>query len=187
MSISKRLRYEVLRRDNFTCRYCGAAAPEVALEVDHIVPVALGGRDDPTNLATACADCNGGKSSVPPNAEQVADANAINLQWAQAMRDAARQMEAEADLWDADVDAFDTEWSRWKYNDGTSPARPADWRQRIRHMRRSGLPTRTMLELVETAMSHHQVKDEWAYFVGCCMRRVDAIQEQASRNMRRGS
>lgn len=56
MAISKRLRFEVLRRDNHMCRYCGRGAPDVALTVDHVVPVALGGHSDPTNLVTACVD-----------------------------------------------------------------------------------------------------------------------------------
>jgi len=61
-SVSKSLRFEVLARDGFKCRYCGRAAPEVALHVDHIIPRAGGGRNDTGNLATACADCNHGKS-----------------------------------------------------------------------------------------------------------------------------
>ena len=35
MAVSKRLRYEILRRDNFACHYCGAAAPDVKLNADH--------------------------------------------------------------------------------------------------------------------------------------------------------
>lgn len=57
MAVSKRTRFEVLRRDNHTCRYCGQAAPDVKLTVDHVTPVALGGTDDPANLVTACAEC----------------------------------------------------------------------------------------------------------------------------------
>ena len=41
MALSKRLRYEILRRDNHTCRYCGASAPDVTLTVDHVVPCLL--------------------------------------------------------------------------------------------------------------------------------------------------
>lgn len=36
MAVSKRLRYEILRRGNHTCRYCGASAPDVPLRVDHV-------------------------------------------------------------------------------------------------------------------------------------------------------
>jgi 5-methylcytosine-specific restriction endonuclease McrA len=55
-------RYSVLARDEFTCRYCGAKAPDVRLVVDHIVPVSKGGTDEPANLITACEPCNAGKS-----------------------------------------------------------------------------------------------------------------------------
>ncbi|WP_075737496.1 HNH endonuclease [Streptomyces acidiscabies] len=64
MAVSKRLRYEILRRDNHTCRYCGASAPDVPLRVDHVTPVALGGTDTPDNLVAACEPCNSGKSST---------------------------------------------------------------------------------------------------------------------------
>jgi 5-methylcytosine-specific restriction endonuclease McrA len=63
MAVSKRLRYEILRRDNHTCKYCGATAPTVPLRVDHVTPVALGGTDTPDNLVTSCEPCNSGKSS----------------------------------------------------------------------------------------------------------------------------
>ena len=61
-SLSKSIRFEVFKRDSFTCQYCGAKAPDVILEVDHIKPVAKGGTDDILNLITACRDCNRGKS-----------------------------------------------------------------------------------------------------------------------------
>lgn len=73
MPVSKRLRYEILRRDNHACRYCGATAPDVKLNVDHVIPQALGGTDTPDNLVTACADCNAGKTSSMPDALTVAD------------------------------------------------------------------------------------------------------------------
>lgn len=63
MSLSVRVRFEVFKRDSFTCQYCGKHPPDVLLEVDHIVPRAAGGTDDITNLTTACKECNGGKSS----------------------------------------------------------------------------------------------------------------------------
>lgn len=59
--LSKMTRFEVLKRDSFTCQYCGAKAPDVLLEVDHIIPVAEGGTDDIVNLITSCRDCNRGK------------------------------------------------------------------------------------------------------------------------------
>ena len=60
-AISKKLRFEVFKRDNFTCQYCGKTAPDVILEVDHINPVKNGGDNNIMNLITACFDCNRGK------------------------------------------------------------------------------------------------------------------------------
>lgn len=66
MAVTKRLRYEVLRRDNYTCRYCGASAPEVLLEIDHVVPRSAGGTDARENLQVLCDSCNAGKSASMP-------------------------------------------------------------------------------------------------------------------------
>lgn len=64
MAVSKRTRFEVIKRDKFTCRYCGRKSPEIILEVDHITPVCEGGSDDPINLATSCWECNRGKAGI---------------------------------------------------------------------------------------------------------------------------
>lgn len=59
-----KLRFTVLERDGFKCRYCGRGAKQnVVLEVDHIVPRSAGGTAKLDNLATACRECNSGKSS----------------------------------------------------------------------------------------------------------------------------
>lgn len=63
VSISVRMRFEVFKRDRFTCSYCGRTPPEVLLEADHIIPKAAGGSDDLANLTTACATCNRGKAA----------------------------------------------------------------------------------------------------------------------------
>ncbi len=62
-SISKKLRFEVFKRDKFQCQYCGKYAPDVVLNVDHINPVANGGSNDLVNLITSCFDCNQGKKA----------------------------------------------------------------------------------------------------------------------------
>jgi 5-methylcytosine-specific restriction endonuclease McrA len=48
--IPNKIRFEVFKRDKFTCQYCGAAAPDVVLNCDHVKPVALGGDPDVLNL-----------------------------------------------------------------------------------------------------------------------------------------
>jgi len=63
-SLSKKIRFEVFKRDSFTCQYCGRKAPDVILEVDHINPVKEGGENDILNLVTSCFDCNRGKRDL---------------------------------------------------------------------------------------------------------------------------
>ena len=60
-AISKKIRFEVFKRDKFTCQYCGRSAPDIILEMDHIQPVSKDGDDDIANLVTSCFDCNRGK------------------------------------------------------------------------------------------------------------------------------
>ncbi len=60
-SLSNKIRFEVFKRDNFTCQYCGNKAPNIVLNVDHIEPVAKGGTNDIMNLITSCFECNNGK------------------------------------------------------------------------------------------------------------------------------
>ncbi|WP_413142999.1 HNH endonuclease [Escherichia coli] len=60
--ITKKIRFEVFKRDGFKCQYCGSSAPDVILHVDHINPVSKGGDNDMMNLITSCDSCNGGKS-----------------------------------------------------------------------------------------------------------------------------
>lgn len=59
--IKKSIRFEVFKRDKFTCQYCGAKSPDVILEIDHVIPVAKGGENSLLNFLTACQSCNSGK------------------------------------------------------------------------------------------------------------------------------
>jgi len=62
-AMSKKLRFDVFKRDGFKCMYCGAHPPSVLLHVDHINPVAKGGKNDIDNLVTSCEPCNLGKGA----------------------------------------------------------------------------------------------------------------------------
>lgn len=86
MAVTKRTRYEVLRRDEFTCRYCHSNTSEMT--VDHVVPVSLGGTDAPDNLVAACRDCNAGKSSAHPDSQMVAHVSEETLRYAERARQA---------------------------------------------------------------------------------------------------
>lgn len=65
--ISDKLRYQVLKRDNFKCCACGASPAKdssVELHIDHIVPWSKGGETTMENLQTLCSKCNLGKSDL---------------------------------------------------------------------------------------------------------------------------
>lgn len=74
----KRIRLQVLRRDAYTCAYCG----DVADQVDHVHPKSKGGEDTLDNLVAACKRCNyakrdktdiflGGTSTPPDLCESI--------------------------------------------------------------------------------------------------------------------
>ena len=95
MAVGKTLRFEVFKRDGFTCQYCGSRPPDVVLELDHIDPRAAGGGDEVINLITACFDCNRGKSDkrlgdVKPRPD--ADAEYLRVQ--QEIVEAKRYLDA---------------------------------------------------------------------------------------------
>lgn len=115
MPVARRLRFEIFRRDNYTCRYCGAKAPDVRLQVDHVIPEALGGPDDPSNLVTACEACNGGKTSIPADAGVVEDVARDALRWKKAMEEAVRQWRLERQLIDDATEQFWESWDTWTY------------------------------------------------------------------------
>jgi hypothetical protein len=67
---SWRLRFLVMRRDNFACRCCGASPakdPSINLHIDHIHPWSKGGETLLQNLQTLCEKCNIGKSNLIQN------------------------------------------------------------------------------------------------------------------------
>lgn len=182
MAVSKRLRYEILRRDNHACRYCGAAAPDVVLHVDHVIPEALGGSSTPENLVTSCADCNLGKSSIPADAAIVDDVRQDATRWATAMEQVSeirnRQIQDDAELWEW----FEGVWCSWKdWRDNTIPfAHNAG--TTIRQFLGSGLTKTEIASLVAVAMNanHVNVDSTWKYFCGCAWRRIRENQEMAS-------
>lgn len=59
-----KLRFETMKRDNFTCVLCGNTAKESRLEIDHIIPVCRGGKNNMDNLRTTCFKCNRGKGGA---------------------------------------------------------------------------------------------------------------------------
>lgn len=182
MAVSKRTRYEVLKRDNHTCRYCGGAAPDVKLTVDHVTPVALGGSDAPDNLVAACQDCNAGKSSTAPDAAVVADVAQDALRWAAAIKMAAEVAEAEIEKrWEQNV-VFHDLWQELCIGYGNKPWwRPEDWPETLDTFRRHGLSQRELEDSfwIMHGKSGMQSNQRWRYFCGICWRKIDKLQEAA--------
>lgn len=100
-TISKRVRFEIFKRDLFTCQYCGAQPPAVVLVLDHRTPIAGGGDNDPMNLVTACEPCNAGKGDRPLGAISFAQPDADVLYLA-AMQEAAELRRYQASLEERD-------------------------------------------------------------------------------------
>jgi len=61
--ISQGVSWTVYRRDEFKCRYCGAA--DVPLTVDHLITWESGGMSIPENLVACCRKCNGARGEMP--------------------------------------------------------------------------------------------------------------------------
>lgn len=105
--ISKRVRFEVFKRDGFTCQYCGAHPPGTLLHVDHIEAVARGGGNEIDNLVTACEACNLGKGaralttvpeSLAEKATRIAEAEEQLAGYGEIMR--AKLDRVESDCWE---------------------------------------------------------------------------------------
>lgn len=191
MPVSKRLRYEILRRDNHACRYCGGVAPDAVLTVDHVVPSALGGSDDPSNLVAACRDCNAGKSSASADASLVADVTSDALRWAAAMRHAVDLATADAEEREARCAAFDDYWGNWhtttkRWENGgqveTHHPIPMDndWERTVDRFYGSGLTESIIYECVRIAMGSQARPDAtWRYFCGVAWRKLRELQDAA--------
>lgn len=183
MSVTKRVRFEVLRRDEHTCQYCGQMAPDVVLHVDHVVPVSLGGSDDPGNLVAACRDCNAGKASISPDSPIVAAVSDRSAAFALAQENIGARIRADLEAARDYCDQFEEKWMTWARGEGearvTMPL-PADWKRSIRTWWRMSVPIELLLASVEPAMTSKGKgsvgipdADRFRYFAGIVWRTLD--------------
>ena len=178
MAVSKRLRFEVLKRDDHTCRYCGAKAPDAKLTVDHVTPVALGGTDDASNLVAACCECNSGKSSTTPTDDLVAQVGEDDMRWAAAIQRAAAKMleeqkgQGEKRAW------FLKEWDQW---DEKHLFLPSTWTRALDHWVGSGLPREVLIECLDIALRNRHVSADsvFAYMGGVARKKIEQLHEMA--------
>lgn len=177
MTVSKRLRYEILTRDAYTCRYCGAKAPNVELVIYHVVPVALGGRDEPTNLVTSCTACNLGKGAQSPDSEFVDQVSEDAERWALALEQAAENMAHERDAAAYYLDAFSSTWPGYY-------TLPTDWHTSVLKFHAAGLPADLMVDAARSALGNKRVAGgaaKFRYFAGICWSRIREMQDRAAR------
>lgn len=113
--ISKRLRFEVFKRDSFKCHYCGATAPDVLLQVDHITPVSKEGTNEIVNLITACANCNLGKSNILLDDKSAVAKSRNHLEYLQERREQLEMMLVwQENLRDLDLEVVEKLCSYWQ-------------------------------------------------------------------------
>lgn len=62
--ISFKTKMRVVRRDNYTCQYCGKHLLDNEVEFDHEIPISKGGSSEEHNIRLTCFDCNREKSDA---------------------------------------------------------------------------------------------------------------------------
>lgn len=176
MAVSKRTRYEVLKRDNFTCRYCRSSEDE--LTIDHVVPVSLGGSDTPDNLVAACRDCNYGKASVAPDSAQVEDVKQDAVRWAAAMKVAID----EALLKQHQRDEYAGKVYEWWCKLGDEHYLDRDWESSVNRWWRDGVPLEFVLDAVFIAWGkpYLQKDNAMAYVAGIVKNKMADAHEKAT-------
>jgi len=187
MAVSKTLRYAILTRDRSICRVCGGRAPEKKLEVDHIIPVALGGTDAAENLRTTCEECNSGKGSTPPDAAPVAAEDERACRWTAAMQQVAQErtveMAAAREVAVQIEDRFLALWNKWTYRGLTgkkcAAKLPPDWRNSLHQILSAGLVEGDFEYLIHITMTKALVRDRWSYFCGCSWNLVNQAHQRA--------
>ncbi len=166
-ALSKKTRFDLFKRDVFTCQYCGAHPPGVLLHVDHIVAVAAGGSNDIDNLVTACEACNQGKGArdlkaVPQalaaKAKLVAEREAQLLGYQKILQSRADRVEEEL-------------WQVAELIDPGSSTRgmSRDWLAGIKRFNAT-LGFYPVIEAADTARARypHGGKRTFLYFCGIC-------------------
>lgn len=174
MAVSKRTRYEILKRDGHACRYCGGAAPDVRLTVDHVTPTALGGSDDPSNLVAACGDCNAGKSSTSPDDGLVADVREDALRYAELTR------QAYAILVDRIGERTDYED---EFEEAYTFRLPDDWRNSIGRWFEMGVPIELITDAAQAVCAKPRqfaATGRFAYMCGMVWNQVKTVTAEAA-------
>lgn len=174
-ALSKKTRFDVFKRDAFTCQYCGRKPPQVVLQVDHVVPVAEGGDNEIVNLLTSCEDCNRGKgarklSSSPQSREEVVAREAERMEQTKAINAMLRKIQRAIDH---DISSLESRWISFFRSHHETPLHESD-RVTLKTFL-SKLPVEHVHEAMDIAFrfSDYRRADEdsaWKYMCGVCWR-----------------
>lgn len=178
-AISTRTRFEVFKRDRFTCQYCGRTPPLVVLEIDHIHPVSKGGDCDEGNLVTACFECNRGKADglLSESPRQLSDQIAERREKAAQLSAYNEFLLEQRAVSDEQIERLGCHWHNLQGYKKDSLAfgheREASIRVFMRH-----LPFVEILEAIDIAHARKPVRDKgydrytWKYFCGVCWKKI---------------
>jgi hypothetical protein len=167
INLSKKLRFEIFKRDVFTCQYCGAHPPAVILEVDHIVPVASDGGNDEDNLVTSCFDCNRGKAARPLDVAPMPLAEKAEL-----VAESERQLKGYNDILTARRERLDADvWTVFESLNGAEKVPAEQYNSVLMFVKRLGL--HEVLEAADIAASK-QLRGSalFRYFCGVCWGKI---------------
>jgi len=173
-AISTRDRFEVFKRDRFTCTYCGGKPPEVTLHVDHITPVAKGGTNDPANLVTSCSDCNLGKSDVPLDQTRAA----VSRSTLADLHEQRDQMEAYQAFLMEERSRREGHADLVSRGLASVLGRPMSVKQRAQIVQfLKELPAAEVMDAVDVlALKDDLSGDTWRYFCGICWTKIKAAK-----------
>lgn len=171
-SLSKKTRFEVFKRDSFTCQYCGAHPPSVILHIDHILAVASGGTNSIDNLITSCQPCNLGKGARDLNV-----APKKLLEKIKESEEREEQLLGYQKILEAKKNRLEDE--SWKVlaviYPGKNSVRRDEYSSVSRFIERLGFYE--VLEAAEISLSGHVMhRNRFKYFCGVCWNKVRNLE-----------
>lgn len=171
-SISKKTRFEIFKRDGFTCQYCGATPPQAVLHIDHINPVSKGGDNAEHNLISACQSCNLGKGARLLN---VAPQSLSKK--AQEIEEREEQIRGYQAIVQGRKDRLDSEvWKIVKIFDGSETASNQNYQSILRFIEKLGyFEVEEAMELAR--MKHNYIPNRFKYFCGICWNKINREKE----------
>jgi hypothetical protein len=172
-SIGKKLRFDVFKRDGFTCAYCGAIPPKAILQVDHIHPVSLGGSNEIDNLITSCQPCNIGKgasslASIPQSLSEKAKFIAEQEQQIKGYQEILRERQIRLD--DESFQIAETIKRDWSPNN-------RDFLSIKNFVEKLGYFAVEEAALIANSKFSHNTSRSFKYFCGICINKLKEAQQ----------